>query len=202
MVKTPAKPQKPAEKTPHSAATTTSAKHESPKRMKTAKIIVTAVKTSNNDEDLIAIKLGGRYTFNIKDVIKDICNNKGLQTHYGNGDAFKPFCNMKAAFDYDDTNKGTNKGWVMFIGDEVEADDDSKGKNFPKVAYKYFIKKLVNAIKHAESIEDDDIELAEDLIVTESEVDYYKDLFVGGNSSNGKLEELLAQEDPELESLF
>ena len=104
---------------------------------------------------------------------------------------------MKAAFDYDDTNKGTNKGWVMFIGDEVEADDDSKGKNFPKVAYKYFIKKLVNSIKHAEGIEDNDIELAEDLIVTESGVDYYKDLFVGGNSSNGKLEELLAQEDPE-----
>ena len=65
-----------------------------------------------------------------------------------------------------------------------------------------FIKKLVNAIKHAEGIEDDDIELTEDLIVTESGVDYYKDLFVSGSSSNVKLEELLALEDPELEGLF
>ena len=54
-------------------------------------VMYTAVKTSNNDEDLIAIKLRGWYTFTIKDVIKDICNNKGLQTHYGDGDAFKPF---------------------------------------------------------------------------------------------------------------
>ena len=90
----------------------------------------------------------------------------------------------------------------MFIGDEVEADDDSKGKNFPKAAYKFFIKKLVNAIKLAEGIEDNDIELAEDLIVTESGVDYYKDLFVSDSSRNEKLEELLAQEDPELEGLF
>ena len=200
MVKTPAKASKTAEKTPHSAASTSSAKHESPKK-KSVKLIVTAVKTSNNDNDLIAIKVGGWYTFRIKDEIKDICNNKGLQTHYG-GDAFKPFCNMKAAFDYDLDNKGTNKGWVMFIGDEVEADDDSKGKNFPKAAYKFFIKKLVNAIKLAEGIEDNDIELAEDLIVTESGVDYYKDLFVSGSSSNVKLEELLALEDPELEGLF
>jgi hypothetical protein len=200
MVKTPAKAPKTAEKTPHSAASTSSAKHESPKK-KSVKLIVTAVKTSNNDNDLVAIKVGGWYTFYIKDVIKDICNNKGEQTHYGS-DAFKPFCNMKAAFDYDSTNKGTNKGWVMFIGDEVEANDDSKGKNFPKAAYKFFIKKLVNAFKLAEGIEDNDIELAEDLIVTESGVDYYKDLFVSGSSSNERLEELLAQEDPELEGLF
>jgi len=81
MVKTPT-PKKTSEKTPYSAASTASAKHESPKKTKTAKVIVTAVKTSNNDKDLIAIKLGGWYTFYIKDVIKDICNNKGLKTHY------------------------------------------------------------------------------------------------------------------------
>ena len=41
----------------------------------------------------------------------------------------------------------------------------------------------MNAIRDTEGFDDNDIELAEDLIVTESEVNYYKEMFVGGSGA-------------------
>jgi hypothetical protein len=193
MVKTPTKTVSEKDK-PHSAKATTLSKYESPKHK--TKVIITAVKSSGEDKDLVFIKVHGSYTYHLLNIIKSLCNNKGLITYYG-VEPFKPFANLKALWDKE------KRDWIIRIGEEVDTEDGSKGKNFPKAAHKFFIKKFMLALIHVESdLTKEDIELADDHILTESDVKYYDEFFNSFGGGNGNFEKLAAQEDPDLESLF
>jgi hypothetical protein len=103
---------------PHSATSTTLSKYESPKHKTTTKVIITAVKSSGEDKDLLFIKVNGSHTYHVMHIIKSLCNNKGSITHYG-VKPFKPFANLKALWDKQ------KRDWIIHIGEEVDTEDNT-----------------------------------------------------------------------------
>ena len=183
----------------HSASPTKAVKQAFNYSNTNKRIKLTALKRSNNDEDVVAIVVTGKSTYYIRETMKNICNKNGHTTHLGK-EAFKPMLNLKFGWD------GENKMWILFIDDEVHSDDDSMGKNFPKAGLKFFMKKLLNAITDALSLEKEEIQLTHDKIISEDEAKYYKNFFKvgygGDDDDDNQLEEVLAMSNPEMEDLF